>query len=264
MKAHFSPPLISLPLAMTLLGISLPLHTAMAQTQVAFEPPPMSSPGNRESGGGRSDTCASTTEEAGLTAIVPETNVGLTVRSAPTLFAYLPSNSAERAELRLYVEATGEQVLTGQIDMPLATEPDDSYTYRSGVVKVALPTEGIVTLEPGENYLWALMLVCNGGNRAEDIVVTGVVQRAGDDYLKNLPDNLGQKLANLNAVSDEEKLSIYSSAGIWQDLLTDLAILVEEEPMTYGDDWIALLESQGLAAIATAPVFESSFTPLSP
>jgi hypothetical protein len=226
-------------------------------TDLGFQPPPVGSPGNREAGGVRSDTCASVTERAGLTAIVPDTNVGLTTQASPQLFAYIPSNSADFAELRLLDEATGEDVYVSAIAMPPA--PGSDYSYRASILSLPLPAT--VTLEPGKDYLWALLLVCNADNRAEDIVVTAVVQRASDAYLDTLPTEARQQLSEVASASPTERLTIYSEAGLWQDLLGQLAVLVDQDAATYGPLWADLLSDQGLEGIAAAPIVAPSDAP---
>lgn len=242
-----------------LLGVCVALPAqAQILTELGFQAPPVGSPGNREAGSGRSDTCASLSEHAGLTAIVPETNVGLTTQATPQLFAYIPSNNAAFAELRLLKDATGEDVFVSQVSMPPAPSP--GFIHGSSTLSLSLPET--VTLEPGENYLWALMLVCNATNRAEDIAVMAVVQRADSAYLSGLPDEVIQQLRTLDQASDAERLLAYSSAGLWQDLLTELSVLVEADPDTYSPLWTSLLTDQGLGGIADAPFYPSQFTGL--
>lgn len=231
---------------------------AQIPTELSFQAPPVGSPGNREAGSGRSDTCADLTEQAGLTAIVPETNVGLTTQASPQLFAYIPTNNAAFAELRLLKESTGEDVYISEVSMPAATTP--GFAHKASILSLTLPAT--VALEPGENYLWALMLVCNDTNRAEDIVVTAVVQRADSDYLSTLSTEVSDQLSALDSASAGEKLTLYSSAGLWQDLLAQLSTLATADPATYGSVWSDLLTSQGLGAIADAPLYPSQLTTL--
>jgi hypothetical protein len=189
---------------------------------------------------------------------VPETNVGLTTQAAPQLFAYIPTNNAALAELRLLKESTGEEVYVSQVSMPAASTP--GFAHTAAALSLTLP--GSVDLEPGENYLWALMLVCNADNRAEDIVVTAVVQRAASAYLDTLSPEVSKQLSDLDQASASEKLTIYSSAGLWQDLLAQLSTLVAADPATYAPVWSDLLTSQGLGAIADAPLYPSQLTAL--
>ncbi|HIK17547.1 MAG TPA: DUF928 domain-containing protein [Leptolyngbyaceae cyanobacterium M33_DOE_097] len=230
-----------------------------------FRPPRSGAPGNREAGAARSDTCASTANSSGLTALLPTSNLGLTTKAFPTFFAYLPPNNAQRAEFRLVEEESGKEVFTGQVQMPKANAANAAYRHKASVVKMSLPKTGSSEgLKAGKSYLWAMMLVCNAQNRAEDIVVTGVVQRVDDNYVKTLDAETKQKLASVNTVPPQEKPSIYGSAGIWNDMLADTAALMQKNPATYSEEWKDLLGEQGLGAIATAPVVEVKLEPIRP
>lgn len=244
---------------------SIPSVTDVAIASSKFRAPKVGAPGNREAGASRSDTCASTVSSNGLTAILPSSNLGLTTKAHPTFFAYIPSNNAVRAEFRLMEEETGEEVFAGQVQMPKAEAANATYQYKASVVKIPLPkTISGEGLEAGKNYLWALMVVCNAKNRAEDIVVTGVIQRINGEYTQTLDSETKQKLNTVNEASDREKLSIYASAGIWHDMLANVSILLKQNPATYTEEWQKLLSDQGLGAIASVPVVESRIEPLQP
>ena len=237
----------------------------VAVAQSGFRPPRSGAPGNREAGASRSDTCASTANHNGLTALLPTSNLGLTTKAFPTFFAYIPPNNAPKAEFRLLEEGSGEEVFTGQVLMPKADMPNANYRHKASVVELSLPQTGAMRgLTAGKNYLWALMMVCNPQNRAEDIVITGVVQRVGEDYLKDLDPQTRQRLQQVGQIPAQERLSVYGSAGIWQDLLADVAALMQQNPSSYRDDWQVLLSEQGLAAIATTPIVERQLEPISP
>lgn len=251
-------------LSALLLSTSILIAADMAVAGSGFRPPRSGAPGNREAGAARSDTCASTTNSSGLTAVLPTSNLGLTTRAFPTFFAYMPPNNAEKAEFRLIEEDTNKEVFTGKVQMPKAEAANAPYKHKASIVSMTLPQNGSEGLKAGRNYLWALMVVCNAQNRAEDIVVTGVVQRVGDDYVKTLDAQTKQKLNSVNTVPPPEKLSIYGSAGIWNDMLADTAVLMQKNPATYTQEWKDLLGEQGLAAIATAPIVEVKLEPIRP
>ncbi len=254
-------------LSLSALLLSTPFLTATdsALAGSSFRPPRSGAPGNREAGAARSDTCASTASSNGLTALLPSSNLGLTTRAYPTFFAYIPPNNAKQAEFRLLEEGTNKPVFIGQIPLPQAGTTNSAYQHKASVVSMSLPKSAVPAgLQVGKSYLWALMVVCNPKNRAEDIVVTGVVQRVGDDYIKTLDPDIKQKLNRVNQASPQEKLSIYGSAGIWNDVLADTAALMQKNPATYGKDWKDLLSDQGLGAIATVPIVEVNLVPIHP
>ncbi|NEQ96148.1 MAG: DUF928 domain-containing protein [Cyanothece sp. SIO2G6] len=242
--------------------LSAPVTTLLASAvAVPFNAPPVSAPGNRESGASRSDSCAMTLDDMGLTAVIPETNVGLTTQGLPSLFAYVPANNAERAEFWLFEAETGNEVYAGQVSLPEADSTTE-YRYGPSVMGFSVPkTESTVTLEPGKNYLWTLMLVCNAENRAEDIVVTGVVQQPDAAYLEVLSPTVRDQLSSLDGVPPAEQLTVYGEAGVWHDLLATLAVLATDDPAVYQDDWSDLLNAQGLGAIANYPIVFTEVEP---
>ncbi len=257
-------PDLFLKLAFAALFISSPL-VAMTQASIAqaqFNPPPVGAPGNREAGAARSDTCAATATTSGLMAIIPASNVGLTTQAYPTFFAYVPPNNAARTEFRLIEEATNRELYAGQIQLPAADPANVTYKHKAAVVGFALPRQA-VALEVGKNYLWALLLVCNAKNRAEDVVVTGVIQRASNDYLQKLPPAVKQKLSKVSTASVQDQISIYGAAGIWHDMLNQAAARVQGPP-AQSSQWSTLLAKQGMGAISTAPLFQSTVTVLQP
>jgi hypothetical protein len=261
-RPHF---FLGLSLSALLLSTStlMAIEGAMANTK--FNPPRSGAPGNREAGAARSDTCASTANSNGLTAVLPTSNLGLTTRAFPTFFGYIPPNNAEEAEFRLIEEESGQEVFTGRVQLPKADAPKVAYKYKASVVSWALPRNSVTDgLKAGKNYVWALMIVCNAKNRAEDIVVTGVVQRVGDNYVKTLDAETKRKLNRINTASPQERISIYGAAGIWQDMLADTATLMQKNATTYSKDWKDLLKEQGLGAIAAVPVIPVKLEPLSP
>ncbi|MEM0980960.1 MAG: DUF928 domain-containing protein [Cyanobacteria bacterium P01_H01_bin.58] len=243
-------------------GLVMGMPTAYAQldTTLNFEPPPMTTPGNREAGGGRNDTCADTAGSMGMVALVPETNTGLTLNASPDLFVYVPPNAAATAELRIFHEATGDPVYAGEFTLP---ENVKSVEYPSGGAIVKLPLDAAaVTLESGESYIWAVLVVCDRTNRAADIVVDVGVQSVSDDYLSTLSAEVSSQLAALGTATEEDKVLTYNSAGLWQDLLSTLSELVAVDPEAYESAWTDLLTAQGMAAIADDPIFITTFSPI--
>ena len=248
---------------LALATVCLPFMQALESfAQIRFNAPQMTAPGNRESGAARSDTCVTTVDDNGLTAVLPETNVGLTTKEYPSFFAYVPANNAEWAELRLIEEDTGNELYVGQVSLPSA-DPSADYRHEPSLVSLTIPEDDSATaLESGKSYLWALMMVCEPDNRAADIVVTGVVQRVDDGYLQSLSPEVRARLDGLDALAPEEQLIAYGDAGIWQDLLGVLSTLTSKDPSTYQSDWNSLLGEQGLGAIADRPIVFSEVEPL--
>ena len=248
-------------IASATLALSLLAPMTAAIGQVRFVAPPVRAPGNREAGASRSNTCVPFAEGQVLTALIPETNIGLTTQPFPTLFAHVPANNAEGAELRLYEEESGEEVYASQIALPAAAAASD-YHNRSALLRLAAPTTSPVTLEPGKDYIWALMLVCNAEDRADDITIAGVVRRVDEVYLSTLPTEVRDRLSNVDADTAEASLTAYGEAGVWYELLETLAALAREDPNAYQNDWMTLLEQQGLEETTGSPVVFDDVQPV--
>lgn len=251
----------------TLVGLAVLslLNPSLASAQVDatfnFSPPTMDAPGNREPGGQRTDVCIDTTENGQLTALVPRSNIGLTTQASPDLLAYVPTNNAERAELRILEEATSEEIYVGEITLPVNLSSTSDYRYLATIVSIPLSSESIV-LEPGKNYIWALFLVCDGDNRANDIGVDVVVRRVGDAYRNSLAPDIAQALDTIETANSQEKLSTFGRAGLWHDFLAEMLPLSRQSPAIYSDDWRRVLTEQGLPTLIDVPVFESELIPL--
>lgn len=220
--------LLSIGIVGSMVAVTLPI---LAQ---GFTPPDNGLPGRREGGGTRGGCAA---QKPTLTALIPETNWGLTLQAYPTFFWYVPPNTATVAEFVLLDQANAE-VYTAM--MPL--------TNQAGVVKLSLPTDGSVPpLEADKLYHWYFSLICDPLDRSADQFTDGWVQRT-------LPSaELTQKL---EAAPDQAKFAIYSEAGIWYDTIATLATLRQQQPENaeLAQQWQVLLESVGLVTIADQPL----------
>lgn len=247
-------------LGAVLLSLSSLVVPSATVAQLKFNPPPMKAPGNREAGAGRSDTCASTTGSSGLTAILPISNLGLTTKANPSFFAYVPPNNAEKAEFRLVEESTGKGIYTGELQLPTSTDSKAMYKHPAAILSLSLPSQDSTSaLEPDKNYLWAVMVICNPKNRAEDIVTTGVIQRIGNRYLETLDPTIRTKLSRVEEASPEEQAAIYGSAGIWNDMLAQTISLTDGKK-----EFQNLLDDQGLKSIAETPIVQTPLAPINP
>lgn len=218
-------------LAVGLVGSITSLIPTAAQ---GFTPPENGLPGRREGGGTRGG-CA--TQQPALTALIPKTNWGLTLNEHPTFFWYIPQNMAVAAEFVLLDPANAE-IYTAT--MPL--------TSQGGVIQVSLPTDGSVPpLEADKLYHWYFSLVCDPLDRSADQFTDGWVQRT-------LPSP--ELIQRLETASDQEKIAIYSQAGIWYDAIATLSTLRQAQPENteLAQQWQVLLESIGLETLADRPL----------
>lgn len=193
-------------------------------------------PGRRVGGGTRGECPI---EAKRLTALVPETNLGLTVADYPTFFFYVPESP---------IPTTVEFVLLDDSDRQVY-ETSFMTTGTGGVIDLSLPPNaGLPPLTTGKNYHWYFSVVCNPVNRAEDIFVEGWVQRVELDPILAI---------KLDKASMQERVNLYAAAGLWHEAITTLTNLRRDRPNdpTMITKWTQLLQSVELDTIAQEPLF---------
>lgn len=217
------------PTAITLSGWQLAKAQSNQESLVAIEFPTGPSRGatGRTSGGGtRGDSCV-LEKTIGLTALMPGDNVGTTVATEPTLFVYVPKNTAESAEL-VVIDEAGNPVYSNTFEISNA----------NGIVKVNLPKNA--GLNQGQEYIWQFALVCDSNDRAADKYVQGTLKTV------ELTSDLEQKLQGASPI---EQAELYAKAGIWNETLITLADLRNSNPK----EWEELLNSVGLTEVSSEP-----------
>ena len=191
-------------------------------------------PTRRIGGGTRRDSCAVNQES--LIALIPANSVGMTTSLYPTFFFYLPQTNQTR---------TVEFVLRNQQD-ELVYEANFNTAGKRGVVSLDLPTE----TEPlllNQDYHWYLSLICNPENRAQDLVVEGIIRRIELEPVA---------ASQLNQLKPIEKVDFYLQADLWYEAIATLAQLksVSAHPAELSAKWTNLLQSVGLEQISNQPI----------
>jgi hypothetical protein len=188
--------------------------------------------GRQFAGAGR-DLCPPTPTP--LTALVPNTNLGLTLNANPTLWFYVPYASPQDYETE-FVLIDAEENSVYKQNFYLPEEP--------GIVSIQIPQQ--VALEAGASYRWVFSVMCNPGNRSGDATVNGWIQRVNQE--------LDSQLASATL---ENELLLYSDNDLWYEMLTTLAQLRRDQP----DDpeieaaWKEFLTTSGFSeSVASAPV----------
>lgn len=166
---------------------------------------------------------------------------GLTTAERPRFWFYVPYtlDATKPAEFVLQ-DAQGNDVyqtmLTASSDSP-------------GIVSFELPATA-PALELNKMYHWYLLIYCNP---EEPVFVEGWVQRTA------LNPSVSTQLEQ---ATPEQKVTLYGEAGIWHEALTTLAKVHQQNPNnpTVGAQWVELLQSIGLEALASEPI-TSELTP---
>jgi Domain of Unknown Function (DUF928) len=160
-----------------------------------------------------------------LTALIPESQLGLTTVADPTLFFYIPQTSAP--ELELIVQNENEQEIFKQKYKP---------NNKAGIISLHLPVNSLAI---NKQYKWKLSLICNPADKSQNKFVAGLIQRV-------LPDP--QLARKLQQVTKQERAALYAEAGIWQDTLATLAQMRYLVPnnQELATEWSGLITGKGV------------------
>jgi hypothetical protein len=161
--------------------------------------------------------------------------LGSTVAERPTFWFYVPYTltPAHRLEFVLQDE-TGNDIYKTSFTQS-GTSP--------GVVGVELPSTA-APLEAGKMYHWFFSIECSPD---EAVLVDGWVQRVPLNALLE---------RQLEQATPKEKIALYANNHIWHEALTSLAELRRQNPEDdkLKEDWVTLLQSIDLNAIAQEPI----------
>lgn len=174
-----------------------------------------------------------------LTALIPESNSGLTTAAYPTFFFYVPYSKSVSGEFFL-VDDKGNEVY--QTPVPIKKT--------EGIVSVSLPSNSnLPPLEVGKFYSWDFYLVFDSEEPSMTPSTSGWITRV------QVKSDVNRELNNASAVA---KPAIYAANGIWHDSLTSLAKLRCEDPkdLTLASKWRSLIDQIGLPKISKKPLLE--------
>lgn len=233
-------------LLFVLAGILIPLNSAQfgvaqqasqsLEVAVEFQPPDRGEPNEDRQGSSGRTNCPAVSKP--LTALVPKSNIGLTLSGYPTFMIYVPYSSTPAREVEFVLLDEEENKIFKQ-KMPLTGTP--------GIVNFKL-TKSAPMLEVGKQYRWKFFYRCNPRLRAEDDGVEGKITRI------NPNETLTRELEKAN--TPLEQIQVYAQNGLWYETVTLLAALREEKPQDPKllQEWKELLGSIGLESLAGEPL----------
>ncbi|MDP8963433.1 MAG: DUF928 domain-containing protein [Cyanobacteriota bacterium] len=183
--------------------------------------------------------CSSYEPPIGLTALVPDSTIGITLAEYPTFFFYLPDANLEGVKGEFTLENEKKEVIYYKTVLLKASD---------SIIRVELsdaPT--LPPLEVGKSYNWAFSLVFDKFDRSDSKYVTGWIKRIEPN------SELQQKLGT---APRQEQPAIYAKNGIWYEALASLAQLRCASPTdsTITSDWESLLQQVGLPEISKKPL----------
>jgi len=220
------------------LGIGICILPMLA-IAVEFKPPKRGIPGRREGAGTRGPACVQSSPN--LTALLPQTNLGLTTAEYPQFFWYVPQTRAKAVRFELFKgdEQEPEQELVYQKILETSG--------KSGVMSFALPNDD--TLPPltvGQDYFWTVTLLCNPTDPINNVYVSGWVQRVV------VEPTLAKQL---DTAKSGDRVKLLAENGLWFDTISTLAEMRCTNPndTTLGSSWSELLKSVQLNKVAEQP-----------
>jgi len=183
--------------------------------------------------------CSSYEPPIGLTALVPDSTIGITLAEYPTFFFYLPDANLEGVKGEFTLENEKKEVIYYKTVLLKASD---------SIIRVELSdAPSLPPLEVGKSYSWAFNLVFDKFDRSDSKYVTGWIKRIEPN------SELQQKLGT---APRQEQPAIYAKNGIWYEALASLAELRCASPSdsTITSDWESLLQQVGLPEISQKPL----------
>jgi hypothetical protein len=196
-----------------------------------FTPPNPGLPGRRQPASPRGPCFPG---KKPLTALLPATNLGLTVAAYPTFFFYVPETSATTVEFVLLDEENGNKVY----------ETTFTTSGKPRIFSLSLPaSKTLPPLKIGKNYHWYFSVICDPEDRAGDVYVDGWVQRV---------EPSPALMRELDKASPGKQVALYQKYDLWHETLTTLA---RQRRLSPNDSvlvakWANLLRAVGLEEIA--------------
>lgn len=200
-----------------------------------FTAPDKGVPGRREGGGTRGPS---------LTALVPETLMGLTLSARPTFYYHV---SAPLKDSMVEFEMADEE------DNTIYKTTFKMNTPEGGIFSVSIPdSETSPVLEVGQTYRLYLTVKNSDGSFLD--LVTGWVKRV---------ELSSSMMTQLDGTNLQESLDIYEREVIWYDALAALAELRSSNPEDAQLDlqWSQLLKEVKLEPLAQQPLLQSQLIP---
>jgi hypothetical protein len=228
----------------------LPLNSLGGQLENSFRPPRTDTPvpENRQ-GGATRGPCVKDNKNT-LVALVPQSGIGNTSATYPTIYWYMPQLILEEASspvLEFILRDANEQEVYSA-KYPL-TKNAEGIVGAPGLM--SLTVTNIYPLQADQVYQWELTLRCDStsSDRSRDLYVLGAIKRVQPDPALAL---------SLQRATPQERVALYAKAQLWYETLGTLAQLRRDRPNDpiLADAWSRLLDSVDLNTISREPLFQ--------
>ena len=197
-------------------------NTASAEA-FSYRPPMRGAPAARIGGGTRGVGDMTLV----LVVLAPD-HTGLTTKEQPTLYWY----ASEPVPAKLEVTLINDEDIDPALEETVATPG------KAGIQSIDLAKTG-AKLVTGKEYRWFVSVVADPGQRSNDVVASGTIQRiAPSDALKK----------EVSGANEQSQAGIYAREGIWYDAIDLLTRMIDKSPGDSGlqQQRTALLEQVGL------------------
>ena len=162
-----------------------------------------------------------------LVVLAPD-HTGLTTKEQPTLYWY----SSEPVLAKLEVTLINDDDIDPVLEEVVATPGE------AGIHSIDLAKTG-AKLVPGKEYRWFVSVVADPGQRSNDVVASGTIQRITPSKALN---------SEIAGADENAFAGIYAREGVWYDAIDSLTRMIDKSPGDSGlkQQRTALLEQVGL------------------
>ena len=241
MLNHAQPKIRSLSLMVALATTMFVMGSNVLPAGARFKPPDqIRRPGNRIGLATRGGTQCRAARTPPLTTVVPLTLYGRTLSGYPTFYWYMPENTYDMARFVLYD-------MSGSEPRPVYRS-NFTISGQTGLAHLTLPmATTLAPLEVGKMYRWMVVLVCTD-HPSLNVFAEGWIERVTPS---------AKLKARLAVAQPDDRFRVYGEAGVWYDMLRDLAQLRQANPMqpTPIGEWQTLMDSEAveLSQLPTQP-----------
>ncbi|NJN71331.1 MAG: DUF928 domain-containing protein [Limnothrix sp. RL_2_0] len=178
-------------------------------------------------------------EDSSAFGFVPESKVARnTVHAYPQVVWRLPENQAENLQIRV-TDFSGQELYFW--DYPLSHDPA-AESHNFGLMSLQVPrTMAVTPLAVDETQTWEMTLVCDLGDRRQDLVINQEITRIALD-----DDSEGQ----LKAASKLEQIEFYQNNGLSHDALSLFLEWASQQPpeseVMVQQQWLDLEQKMGI------------------
>ncbi|MEM8806232.1 MAG: DUF928 domain-containing protein [Cyanobacteria bacterium P01_G01_bin.38] len=198
-------------------------------------------PGRRIGGGTRTPDASFSLEQQPLTALMPDSNLGIVTAERSNLLFYVPQSDGPQKIEFVLRNADDELVYDTTFQM----------SAQGGMVSMGLTDPDVLPeLALNQDYQWYFSIIAD--DRAQDISVDGWVRRVDlNDWLsqQGLEQSLAARIAEASGL--ELARLLYQEAGLWSEavLLVNELRLSQPGNLAVLAEWEMLLETVGLENI---------------